>query len=98
MGWISGTMWKAFRVSSIFKMNLFGLLVEVGLLPADLFRLAGPDQGRFNAARFERLWGEERESCNQWNRQHADTQAAVSQSQYRTESCTLLVTDIYICS
>ena len=61
------------------------LLVEVGLLPADLFRLAGPDQGRTNAARFERLWGEERESCDQWNRQHADTQAAVSQSQYRTE-------------
>ena len=35
----------------------------MGLLPTDLFDITGPDDAARNAARFERIWEEEKQRC-----------------------------------
>ena len=36
---------------------------QVGLLPTDLFDITGPDDAARNAKRFERIWEEEKQRC-----------------------------------
>merc|ERR1711892_311954 len=48
VGWITRTMWKAFRV---------------GLLPSDIYETDEPEDAMKNAQRFERLWEEEKDKC-----------------------------------
>ena len=42
---------------------LQGFLAQVGLVPTDLFDITGPDDAARNAKRFERIWEEEKQRC-----------------------------------
>ena len=42
---------------------LQGFLAQVGLVPTDLFDITGLDDAARNAKRFERIWEEEKQRC-----------------------------------
>ena len=42
---------------------MIAFAAQVGLLPTDLFDINGPDDAARNAKRFERIWEEEKQRC-----------------------------------